>query len=105
MGCCQSENLNQNDFKSEIVTYEKREEHSNIFEDNFYLDSVERYNVKYKPPTQKGSWSNLAIHQVTNQNQGVIVMNNGAAVGNNANINGGSGASGGVLKLENSKFK
>ena len=23
---------------------------NNIFEDNFYIDSVERYNVKYKPP-------------------------------------------------------
>ena len=22
----------------------------NLFEDNFYIDSVERYNVKYKPP-------------------------------------------------------
>jgi len=39
------------DFKSEIVTFDKKEEHSLIFEDNFYLDSVERYNVKYKPPT------------------------------------------------------
>lgn len=54
MGCCQSEHPMQNDFKSEIVTYEKKEENSNIFEDNFYLDSVERYNVKYKPPAPKG---------------------------------------------------
>ena len=55
MGCCQSEHPSQNDFKSEIVTYEKREEVSNIFEDNYYLDSVERYNVKYKPPTKKSN--------------------------------------------------
>lgn len=55
MGCCQSEHPMQNDFKSEIVTYEKKDEQTNIFEDNFYLDSVERYNVKYKPPTQKQS--------------------------------------------------
>ena len=73
MGCCQSDGLatnqHQQDFKTEIVGYEKREENnysqlgyiSNpngggytvngaIFEDNFYIDSVERYNVKYKPP-------------------------------------------------------
>jgi len=49
MGCCQSENSAQGDVKSEIVAYEKKEEVSNIFEDNFYIDSVERYNVKYKP--------------------------------------------------------
>jgi len=75
MGCCHSEQqLNQlKDFQSEIVAYEKKEENSNIFEDNFYIDSVERYNVKYKPPNQKGS-----------------------SVNNNANINGGSGASGGA---------
>jgi hypothetical protein len=65
MGCCQSENLNANDFKSEIVTYEKREENSNIFEDNFYLDSVERYNVKYKPPTHKGSSSNVVTQHTS----------------------------------------
>ncbi len=57
---------NQNDHKTEIVSYEKREDDytsvnnqsaygmqgNNIFipEDNFYIDSVERYNVKYKPP-------------------------------------------------------
>jgi hypothetical protein len=104
MGCCQSENINPNDFKSEIVTYEKREEHSNIFEDNFYLDSVERYNVKYKPPTQKGSGTNVV--QNNTHNSGVIVMNNGpTVVGNNANINGGSGASGGVGKIEHPKQK
>jgi len=57
------------DYKSEIVGYEKREEVSNIFEDNFYIDSVERYNVKYKPPANKPE-------------------------SHNANINGGSGASG-----------
>ena len=51
--------MNANDFKSEIVTYEKREENSNIFEDNFYLDSVERYNVKYKAPVHKESASNV----------------------------------------------
>lgn len=58
MGCCQSEHPISNDFKSEIVTYEKREENSNIFEDNFYLDSVERYNVKYKPPVAQKSNQN-----------------------------------------------
>lgn len=51
MGCCQSGNQPGSDFKSEIVTFEKKEENSNIFEDQFYLDSVERYNVKYKPPS------------------------------------------------------
>ena len=70
MGCCQSESMtnlqNQHDYKTEIVGYEKREDDytsvnnasaynmppSNLFapEDNFYIDSVERYNVKYKPP-------------------------------------------------------
>ena len=35
------------------MSYEKKEDMSNIFEDNFYIDSVERYNVKYKPPTKK----------------------------------------------------
>ena len=49
MGCCQSEISTKHDFQSEILTYEKKEEVSNIFEDNFYIDSVERYNVKYKP--------------------------------------------------------
>ena len=55
MGCCQSELGTRNDFQSEIVTYEKKEEVSNIFEDNFYVNSVERYNVKYKPTAKKGS--------------------------------------------------
>lgn len=70
MGCCQSEGLGgaggQPDFKTEIVGYERREENYSqlgfnnssqpntaggaMFEDNFYIDSVERYNVKYKPP-------------------------------------------------------
>jgi hypothetical protein len=71
MGCCQSESMtnlqNQHDYKTEIVSYEKRDDDytsannnhsaynmppSNLFapEDNFYIDSVERYNVKYKPP-------------------------------------------------------
>lgn len=88
MGCCQSEHPSQNDFKSEIVTFEKREENSNIFEDQFYLDSVERYNVKYKPPVQK--------------NPQYVVNGNITASGqhaNNMNINGDSGASGGVLNM------
>ena len=75
MGCCQSENHIKPEFQSEIVAYEKKEEVSNIFEDNFYVDSVERYNVKYKP---------------TNKTSGLS-----SSAGNNANINGGSGASGG----------
>ena len=53
-------------YKTEIVGYENREDDytsvnnasaynmppNNLFapEDNFYIDSVERYNVKYKPP-------------------------------------------------------
>ena len=80
MGCCQSENAAKQDFQSEIVAYEKREELSNIFEDNFYIDSVERYNVKYKPSSKKG---NLPL------------LNPLDSEGNNAYINGGSGASGG----------
>lgn len=58
MGCCQSGNQQGSDIKSEIVTFEKKEENSNIFEDQFYLDSVERYNVKYKPPAVKNASSN-----------------------------------------------
>jgi hypothetical protein len=83
MGCCQSESLSQSqfqhDFKTEIVGYEKREENGhntlndaglysgagagaagglvvggNMFEDNFYIDSVERYHVKYRPPNTSG---------------------------------------------------
>eukprot|EP00347_Sterkiella_histriomuscorum_P022194 403331345 len=93
MGCCQSEHPMQNgDFKSEIVTYEKKEENSNIFEDNFYLDSVERYNVKYKPPAQKQNSDNAVNNQLSNSHHATA----GQQVnGNNANINGGSGASGG----------
>ena len=53
MGCCQSENIGQGEFRSEIVSYEKKDDLSNIFKDNFYIDSVERYNVKYKPPAKK----------------------------------------------------
>ena len=83
MGCCQSQNTSQSDFKSEIVAYEKREENSNIFEDNFYIDSVERYNVKYKPNVKKNSGTDNAT-VVTGGRQ------------NNAYINGGSGASGGI---------
>ena len=71
----------KNDYQSEIVAYEKREEVSNIFEDNFYIDSVERYNVKYKPAAKKNT------SQATATTNGNI---------NNANINGGSGASGGI---------
>lgn len=68
------------------MAYEKREEVSNIFEDNFYIESVERYNVKYKPSTKKGNNSN------TNNTNNLQATPMG---GNNANINGGSGASGG----------
>ena len=64
---------NQQDYKTEIVGYEKRDEDyssannhsaynmppSNLFqqEDNFYIDSVERYNVKYRPaaPQKQGT--------------------------------------------------
>jgi hypothetical protein len=35
------------------VSFEKKDEVSNIFEDQFYIDSVERYNVKYKPAPEK----------------------------------------------------
>lgn len=65
------------------MAYEKREEVSNIFEDNFYIESVERYNVKYKPTSKKGVNTNNATP-------------NNPASANNANINGGSGASGGI---------
>jgi hypothetical protein len=44
--------MSQMEFKSEIVGYEqKQESQENMFKDQFYLDSVERYNVKYKGPT------------------------------------------------------
>ena len=69
MGCCQSGATGSGEIRSEIVSYEKRYEKENIFVDNFYIESVERYNVKYKPKKQSS---------------------------NNANINGGSGASGGA---------
>ena len=85
MGCCQSQNTSQSDFKSEIVAYEKRDESSNIFEDQFYIDSVERYNVKYKPNQKKVS---------TGTDQNGLATATGRQ--NNAYINGGSGASGGI---------
>lgn len=66
MGCCQSEHPLANDFKSEIVTYEKKEDNSNIFEDNFYLDSVERYNVKYRPPERRDPDQQSNSHANTN---------------------------------------
>jgi hypothetical protein len=31
------------------------DQNNNIFEDNFYMDSVERYNVKYKPPSSSNN--------------------------------------------------
>jgi hypothetical protein len=65
------------------VSFEKKDEVSNIFEDQFYIDSVERYNVKYKPPAVKQPSANEAL-----QTPG--------AAGNNTYINGGSGASGGI---------
>ena len=83
MGCCQSDQTIKNDFHSEIVAYEKREDVAHLFEDNFYMDSVERYNVKYKPPAPK--------------KQGIYIFKlNVASGGNNAHVNGGSGASGDV---------
>lgn len=64
---------------------------SNIFEDNFYIESVERYNVKYKPSTKKTS---------TSPN-----TNGSSATPNNAYINGSSGASGGIQNnLQNANF-
>jgi hypothetical protein len=57
---------------------------SNIFEDQFYIDSVERYNVKYKPAADKKSSVNEAVNTPVGNNA------------YNAYINGGSGASGGV---------
>ena len=84
MGCCQSEQSMRSGPQSEIVTFERKDEVSNIFEDQFYMDSVERYNVKYRPPSsaQKGA-------QMNGGKQGVT--------GSNANIVGDSGASGGLV--------
>jgi len=61
MGCCQSEAARQGEVRSEIVGYERRNDEP-IFEDNFYIESVERYNVNYKPAKMQGPSSNVHIN-------------------------------------------
>jgi hypothetical protein len=81
--------------KCEIVAYEKREENSNIFEDNFYIDSVERYNVKYKAPPATSKTNSTVPTTAHNSAHATGTHQEKHHNGTKGNINGDSGASGG----------